>query len=38
MHKDIFVYLQEHKDKAKNVVDFYLEETVSNKYEGILNI
>ena len=38
MHKDIFVYLQEHKDKAKKVVDLYLENTVANNYEGILNI
>ena len=38
MHKDFFVFLPEHTSKACKIVDYFLEETVQNKYEGILGI
>jgi hypothetical protein len=38
MHKDILVFLDEHTTKARQVVDFYLEDTVGRNYEGIIGI
>jgi hypothetical protein len=38
MHKDIFLFLKEHEDKAQEIVDLFLEETVGNNYEGVVCI
>ena len=38
MHKDIFIFLKEHEEKAKKIVDKFLDETVNKNYQGILCI
>ena len=38
MHKDIFIFLPEHEQKAKKIFDIFLENKLSNNYEGIICI
>jgi len=38
MHKDIFLFLDEHTVKAKKIVDLYLEDSVYKNYDGVIGI
>lgn len=38
IHKDVFVFLQEHQDKAKSITDRFMEDAVDRNYNGIICI